>query len=237
MKSTQRLTGWVACYTVQQNNCMKDPGDYWERMRAKYYNSPTINKLWPWMQNVCKETQVNGVPCNAPGSAPSTVTGKCSGIGTNNLIDLVTVNTTGRGNGFTYCGKESSHDTNIVNMNKLNKENTINVKFGPNGGFRNYWSNDLGLKNTSWIYKLRPYYLSCPRAQAGPRRFNQASYFGNFNIPKPVGFDIVLNMTTDHIIDHNLYGTRKAKASMVAAAAAREYSWTLNGNLDIPLAK
>ncbi|CAI6008059.1 unnamed protein product [Closterium sp. NIES-65] len=95
MKGTQGSLGWTSCLTVTVNNCLKDPGDYWERMRVKYYNSDRINRLWPWMKNVCKETSANGgVPCNPPGQPGADVTGACSGLGTDNLIDVVAVNTT-----------------------------------------------------------------------------------------------------------------------------------------------
>ncbi|CAI5460863.1 unnamed protein product [Closterium sp. Yama58-4] len=98
MKGTRGSLGWTSCFTVTINNCLKDPGNYWEAMRVKYYNSARINQLWPWMKDVCKETSANGgVPCNPPGQPGADVTGACSGLGTDNLIDVVAVNTTSYG--------------------------------------------------------------------------------------------------------------------------------------------
>ncbi|CAI5519229.1 unnamed protein product, partial [Closterium sp. Naga37s-1] len=44
MKGTQGSLGWTSCFTVTVNNCLKDPGNYWEAMRVKYYNSTRINQ-------------------------------------------------------------------------------------------------------------------------------------------------------------------------------------------------
>ncbi|CAI7783074.1 unnamed protein product [Closterium sp. NIES-54] len=43
MKGTQGSLGWTSCFTVTVNNCLKDPGNYWEAMCVKYYNSALIN--------------------------------------------------------------------------------------------------------------------------------------------------------------------------------------------------
>ncbi|CAI5982666.1 unnamed protein product [Closterium sp. NIES-64] len=45
MKGTRGSLGWTSCFTVTVNNCLKDPGNYWEAMRVKYYNSARINRL------------------------------------------------------------------------------------------------------------------------------------------------------------------------------------------------
>ncbi|CAI5509512.1 unnamed protein product [Closterium sp. Naga37s-1] len=45
MKGTQGSLGWTSCFTVTVNNCLKDPGNYWEAMRVKYYNSARINRV------------------------------------------------------------------------------------------------------------------------------------------------------------------------------------------------
>ncbi|CAI5961863.1 unnamed protein product [Closterium sp. NIES-64] len=104
MKGTRRSLGWTSCFTVTVNNCLKDPGNYWEAMRVKYYNSARINHLWPSMKDVCKETSANGgVSCNPPGQPGADVTGACSGLGTDNLIDVVAVNTTNYGLDWKHC--------------------------------------------------------------------------------------------------------------------------------------
>ncbi|CAI5962085.1 unnamed protein product [Closterium sp. NIES-65] len=45
MKGTRGSLGWTSCFTVTVNNCLKDPGNYWEAMRVKYYNSARINRV------------------------------------------------------------------------------------------------------------------------------------------------------------------------------------------------
>ncbi|CAI5963290.1 unnamed protein product [Closterium sp. NIES-65] len=45
MKGTRRSLGWTSCFTVTVNNCLKDPGNYSEAMRVKYYNSARINHV------------------------------------------------------------------------------------------------------------------------------------------------------------------------------------------------
>ncbi|CAI5962789.1 unnamed protein product [Closterium sp. NIES-65] len=45
MKGTRGSLGWTSCFTVTVNNCLKDPGNYWEAMRVKYYNSARINHV------------------------------------------------------------------------------------------------------------------------------------------------------------------------------------------------
>ncbi|CAI7911090.1 unnamed protein product, partial [Closterium sp. NIES-54] len=121
MKGTQGSLGWTSCFTVTVNNCLKDPGNYWEAMRVKYYNSARINRLWPWMKDVCKETSANGgVPCNPPGQPGADVTGACSGLGTDNLIDLVAVNTTDYGMDWKHC-------ENFTITEKLNREINITL--------------------------------------------------------------------------------------------------------------
>ncbi|CAI5962795.1 unnamed protein product [Closterium sp. NIES-65] len=104
MKGTRRSLGWTSCFTVTVNNCLKDPGNYSEAMRVKYYNSARINHVWPSMKDVCKETSANGgVSCNPPGQPGADVTGACSGLGTDNLIDVVAVNTTNYGLDWKHC--------------------------------------------------------------------------------------------------------------------------------------
>ncbi|CAI5982708.1 unnamed protein product [Closterium sp. NIES-64] len=115
MKGTRGSLGWTSCFTVTVNNCLKDPGNYWEAMRVKYYNSARINHLWPSMKDVCKETSANGgVSCNPPGQPGADVTGACSGLGTDNLIDVVAVNTTNYGLDWKHCENFTSPYPNFL---------------------------------------------------------------------------------------------------------------------------
>ncbi|CAI5967616.1 unnamed protein product [Closterium sp. NIES-64] len=115
MKGTRRSLGWTSCFTVTVNNCLKDPGNYSEAMRVKYYNSARINHLWPSMKDVCKETSANGgVSCNPPGQPGADVTGACSGLETDNLIDVVAVNTTNYGLDWKHCENFTSPYPNFL---------------------------------------------------------------------------------------------------------------------------
>ncbi|CAI5961857.1 unnamed protein product [Closterium sp. NIES-64] len=115
MKGTRRSLGWTSCFIVTVNNCLKDPGNYSEAMRMKYYNSARINHLWPSMKDVCKETSANGgVSCNPPGQPGADVMGACSGLGTDNLIDVVAVNTTNYGLDWKHCENFTSPYPNFL---------------------------------------------------------------------------------------------------------------------------
>ncbi|GJP44585.1 hypothetical protein CLOM_g3964 [Closterium sp. NIES-68] len=198
MKGTVGSLGWTSCFTVTVNNCLKDPGNYWEAMRVKYYNSDRINKLWPWMQNVCKETSANGgVPCNPPNGPGADITGACSGLGTDNIIDVIAVNTT-------EYGLDNKHCENFPITAELNHQTNLTLRDPLSAGFLNYQGNDLGLNNDSLIYKYRPDYLSCPLGLVGPRRFSAKYFFDRYNTPMPGGFRKVVMMDMKHIFDRDL---------------------------------
>ncbi|CAI5509892.1 unnamed protein product [Closterium sp. Naga37s-1] len=44
MKGQIGAVGWCTCLTPTVNNCLKDPGLYWENMRKAYYDTPTFRK-------------------------------------------------------------------------------------------------------------------------------------------------------------------------------------------------
>ncbi|CAI5521590.1 unnamed protein product, partial [Closterium sp. Naga37s-1] len=44
MKGTEGTPGWCACLTATICNCLKDPGNYWDRMRAKYYSTAVFQQ-------------------------------------------------------------------------------------------------------------------------------------------------------------------------------------------------
>ncbi|CAI5511462.1 unnamed protein product [Closterium sp. Naga37s-1] len=57
MKGTEGTPGWCACITATICNCLKDPGNYWDRMRAKYYGTAAfqqdLGNYWDRMQATC----------------------------------------------------------------------------------------------------------------------------------------------------------------------------------------
>ncbi|CAI7849737.1 unnamed protein product, partial [Closterium sp. NIES-53] len=252
MKGQIGAVGWCTCLTPTVNNCLKDPGLYWENMRKAYYDTPTFRKdpglywenmrkayydtptfrkasldlwpkrpssplppspssfsllltlsrslphqYWPWWKNVCQESAVNGQNCNPPGGMTAAQTGKCSGLATENQLDLILVNTTRDSLEYKYC-------ETLPAMHRLNQHTHVKVGSVPSAGFRNYKRNDLGLRLWSDIRLKRPNVLSCPRRATGPqKKINAAWYLRRFNIGKPKGFDEVLMMTTQHLMDQS----------------------------------
>ncbi|CAI5518436.1 unnamed protein product [Closterium sp. Naga37s-1] len=83
--------GYITCFTVTVNHCRKDPGSYWEAMRKLYYDTPEINKEWPWMKHVCRQTRIGAYSCNPPGPKALTAhdTGACSGMATENDVEYI----------------------------------------------------------------------------------------------------------------------------------------------------
>ncbi|CAI5481280.1 unnamed protein product, partial [Closterium sp. Yama58-4] len=199
MKGTEGTPGWCACLTATICNCLKDPGNYWDRMRAKYYNSPVFQQKWPWMKSICSETSINGVQCNtnAPGTLKDTETGKCSGLPTNNYIDLVLVDVKDAELNYRYCYEK------LPNTPKLNTHQHVNVT-SRSAKFFNYDSNDLGVMKSSPIFKKRPGFKSCPRKNVGPKKVRALFYHKKFGIAKPLQFTLVKWMNISHFHDPSL---------------------------------
>ncbi|CAI7844718.1 unnamed protein product, partial [Closterium sp. NIES-53] len=161
-------------------------GNYWDRMRANYYSTAAFQQKWPWMKRICNETSINGVKCNtiAPGTLKDSETGKCSGLPTNNYIDLVLVDVQDADMNFRYCEEK------LPNTPKLNTHRHINVT-SRSAKFFNYDSNDLGVMRSSPIFKKRPRFKSCPRKTVGPKKVRDLFYLKNFGIAEPLQFALV----------------------------------------------
>ncbi|CAI7752004.1 unnamed protein product, partial [Closterium sp. NIES-54] len=174
LKNVEGMPGWCTCFTPTVNNCRKDPGTYWEAMRLKYYDTELFRSLWPWWPSVCEDTSINGVSCNPPGSMAAYLTGNCSGLGTENYLDLVVVNMTKRSLDYKYCEK-------IPVMPKLNTHKMINIttsslKVLRKMGFRNYKRHDLAIESWSPIYQWRPQFKSCRKGLAGMKVITREEY-------------------------------------------------------------
>ncbi|CAI7775012.1 unnamed protein product [Closterium sp. NIES-53] len=171
MKGTEGTPGWCACLTATICNCLKDPGNYWDRMRAKYYSTAVFQQRWPWMKNTCSETSINGVPCNtnAPGTLKDTETGNCSGLPTNNYIDLVLVDVQDADMNYRYCEQ-------LPNVPKLNTHRHINVS-STAALFIDYANNNLGVRKGSDILKKRPRFQNCPMKLVGPKKVRDEFYY------------------------------------------------------------
>lgn len=186
---------WCTCLTVEVDNCRSSSGRYWEYMRQKYYNTPAINRNWPWLKQICQQTHVNGRPCNPRRSLASSKSAACSGLATENTLDLISVSRTKLGLGYYYC-------ENVTSMHTLNRHTYLNWT-SPVASiqFLNYRGNNLGVTKSSPIFRLRPKFHSCDRRSAGPQRIRKSVYLARFNVPRPLYFNLVRNMTTDHVHD------------------------------------
>ena len=150
----------------------------------------------PFLSTVCTATTANnGKPCNPSGSAPASQTGKCSGLPTDNLFDLMLVNAakTNVAPRFLYCDNYTSVST-LNNLYSVNKTSDFYQ-------FIDYDRDNLGVSSTSPIYALKSDFRSCDRESVGPT-VNDWSYFAmRFNLPKPSGFDSVINLNYRQIQD------------------------------------
>ncbi|CAI5476685.1 unnamed protein product [Closterium sp. Yama58-4] len=176
MSEVPGTTGSIACPTVSTVNCLKKPGSYWEAMRLKYYNSAAINTAYPYLQQICTQTQVNGgMYCNPDTSLNATTTGNCSGLPTENNLDLVTISNNTESMGYDNC-------LAVDNVDILSNLTQIPIPYPKKAGFRNLRRNDFGLKTGSLLYKFRPRFKSCPRRYSGPRR-----PYSNLLLPPTIG--------------------------------------------------
>eukprot|EP00475_Leptophrys_vorax_P016951 TRINITY_DN23467_c0_g2_i2.p1 TRINITY_DN23467_c0_g2~~TRINITY_DN23467_c0_g2_i2.p1 ORF type:complete len:471 (+),score=-1.24 TRINITY_DN23467_c0_g2_i2:23-1414(+) len=200
MKNVDKgAAGWCTCLTVDVDNCNTATGRYWEAMRKTYYNNPAYNKNYPWLQQICQQKSINGKPCNPRGSLPAATTGACSGIATDNYLDLLSVGTSkAPALQFFYC-------ENVTVMGQFNTHRHINWTAPiANLQFVNYQANNLAVAKTSPIYKLRPGFKSCDRRQVGPQVVPRTLYLSNFNVPEPKHFKLVVRMQTLQIHDADL---------------------------------
>ncbi|CAI5958996.1 unnamed protein product [Closterium sp. NIES-65] len=75
MKGTELTPGWCACLTVTVCNCLKDPGNYWDRMQAKYYSSAPFQQVG----RVPLISQLGNLvaPCATASTTPATTGTAC----------------------------------------------------------------------------------------------------------------------------------------------------------------
>eukprot|EP00475_Leptophrys_vorax_P003899 TRINITY_DN12276_c0_g1_i1.p1 TRINITY_DN12276_c0_g1~~TRINITY_DN12276_c0_g1_i1.p1 ORF type:complete len:415 (+),score=0.61 TRINITY_DN12276_c0_g1_i1:118-1245(+) len=195
LKDVTGVPGWCTCFTPTVNNCLKDPGTYWESMRLKYYDTPLFRDRFPWWPSVCQQKSIRGKPCNIDkkGTLSGKQTGYCSGLPTDNTLSLILVNST-RDLGYKYCENLPTVESGMFNTHKF--LNVTNIKAAQ---FYNYAQDDLAVYNSSSIYKAIPDFKSCPRWDVGPRRVDDTFYLLNFNHPEPIAYQKIVNMTTKHI--------------------------------------
>ena len=143
--------------------------------------------MFPWWSNLCSDTTANGgATCNPATSLTPDVTANCSSMPVDNVLDLTVLNNTkGAALTYKYCDL-------LTGVPQLNRWTSISVTNPSLAGLSGYQYNDYGLLPSSPLYALRPQFQSCPRQYAGPQKFLEASYYWNYNIPKPDVFDTLL---------------------------------------------
>lgn len=122
---------------------------------------------YPWMSNLCSQRRVAGVSCNPSGSPPAQETGACSGLPTDNHVELTLVDTEAN-NIPTYL---SCDEVPVAQM--LNKLQSAAVP-SDRRTFTNS-PHDFGVTQESRVHAFNTNFKSCPRQRVGPQDIDLAS--------------------------------------------------------------
>ncbi|CAI5460980.1 unnamed protein product [Closterium sp. Yama58-4] len=201
IKKVPGSPGWSACLTPLVLNCDKNPGTFWELMRKQYYDTPVFREKYPFWPDVCGQKTINGKPCNVKrkGTLPAEKTGACSGLPTENTLNVVLVETEGRDVGYKYC-----ENLPAVEEGPLNNQRQVNITNIPAAKFLDYANDDLGVNTGSSLYSSIKDFKSCPRKDVGPRRIDDGFYFLSFNRPEPEVHKVVVEMSIKHVHDTDI---------------------------------
>ena len=150
---------------------------------------PRFIQPYPYLSTICTETTANGgQPCNPAGTPPASQTGACSGLPTDNTLDVVLVNSP---NQPIYDCKSYNQTLSLNTQSSLSTGNPIFFLFV------DYDNNNLALQVGSPLFKARPNFLSCDRGLVGPQVVQRAVYFSRFNVPFPPGFNAGLSINVN----------------------------------------
>ncbi|GJP47643.1 hypothetical protein CLOM_g6823 [Closterium sp. NIES-68] len=196
VKDYSAMPGSGVCSTVTTINCNTPTGKLWESLRLKYYNSPAVNRRWPFLSNICKSAAIGPVPCNVPtaGTLNAQQTGKCSGLPTNNILDLALLDGSKLPVAFEGCQKVPS----VPRVNRFTSVRYTSANV-PTLQFVNYTIGSLEVKPTSPIFKTWPRFVNCKYESLGLKTRSYAAYLAFYNQPVPLGFPQLLKMTTSHL--------------------------------------
>ncbi|GJP32533.1 hypothetical protein CLOM_g17161 [Closterium sp. NIES-68] len=180
--SKEPSAGYISCQNYNVNNCDKPNGIKWNNDLLTYYQTPSIKKLFPFLTGFCNKTTINGINCNEGTSATAgpTTTGRCSGLPTENIAEIVTA-TSDNSTRQVYL---HSNCAPFTAMPKLNKLTYLPVKLST-AGFKSVKNRDYSLVLTSPILKKFPAFRSCPVKDIGPQNVSYTTYFSLFNIAMP----------------------------------------------------
>ena len=158
-------------------------------------SGPSATQAAPFLADITTATTANGnYPCNDVGGANASATGGCSGLPTENTIDVLLVNASKKNvpPQYAYCdGYNVSRLNNFFSMNRTQDYYQ----------FIDFDNNNLGVRSSSPLYATKPDFRSCDRELVGPKSSNWTQFKSRFNIPIPAGFNIVLKVSYVQIYD------------------------------------
>eukprot|EP00475_Leptophrys_vorax_P013662 TRINITY_DN20033_c0_g1_i7.p1 TRINITY_DN20033_c0_g1~~TRINITY_DN20033_c0_g1_i7.p1 ORF type:complete len:288 (-),score=-11.28 TRINITY_DN20033_c0_g1_i7:258-1121(-) len=187
--------GYISCQNYNVNNCDQPNGIKWADQLVKYYQTPAIKTLFPFLTDFCNRTAINGVNCNEGKSStpPANATGRCSGLPTENTVELVTATS----DGSTRSAFFQSNCATFAAVPKLNKIDYLPLKLSA-AGFIDPAKGNFGLNVTtnatspSPILQKFPRFRSCAVGEIGPKPVACSTYFAMHNIPQPVSQPIAV---------------------------------------------
>ncbi|GJP38038.1 hypothetical protein CLOM_g22473 [Closterium sp. NIES-68] len=192
--------GYITCFTFTVNHCGKDPGSYWEAMRQLYYNTPEINKEWPWMKHACRQTRIGAYSCNPRGLNALTgqETGACSGLATENDAKYIVVDPDMSLDAeYRYC--ERNPGAHHLNWQVVYRYGGSEMKFA------DYKNEDFAVTEGSVVLAKHPEFVSCPRKDVGIMPVTIHSYYKDWNIPEPPFFQAMLDLPYEMVFNNELY--------------------------------
>lgn len=181
----------------------------WEAMRRAFYDTPTINRVYPYMKTMANpvSTAYKGKNCNPPGGLSAAATGKCSGLAYGNDVESFAFNTTPATSkfGFRYSLVPYLGCEKVPAMPLINRHVWYNVsKPAYAAKFINAPKFDFGVKGGSPIYKMRKTFKSCPRGRVGRKVVPSKVYYTDFNIGRPTFFTAMLQFPYGKISNRTL---------------------------------
>eukprot|EP00475_Leptophrys_vorax_P013659 TRINITY_DN20033_c0_g1_i3.p1 TRINITY_DN20033_c0_g1~~TRINITY_DN20033_c0_g1_i3.p1 ORF type:complete len:484 (-),score=3.59 TRINITY_DN20033_c0_g1_i3:276-1565(-) len=183
--SKEPANGYISCQNYDQNNCNGGYGAKWKEVLERDFQSPAVRKLFPYLPDICKKTAIKGINCNAGTGSQhnAAVTGKCSGLPTENHAQIASVVSPGdKMDRMVFYQDNCKPFPAVPKLNVLRyvKTNTSAA------GFISIAKRNFGLTKTSSIRKAFPKFRSCPSKHVGPKRMRFDAYMNLFNIAKPV---------------------------------------------------
>lgn len=182
--TTEPSIGYISCQNYWENNCGHFPGNVWAQKIRDFYQTPRIKKAYPYLTDICTRTSIRGIYCNAGTDRlhSAKVTGNCSGLPTENYVELVSATVDGSQK-KAFFQDNCRPFPSVMKLNSIKYYNTSISK----AGFNSISTRDFGLAHSrfSAIKRVFPAFRSCPKKLIGPKRVAFRFYFSLFNINLP----------------------------------------------------